>query len=99
MRTLRILASVSVAALLLGAMSCSAGGSARRSVALPMQQHWVAGNAIQHAMVRGDLTTARRAAGTIAEVEEIPGLSWDAGAYLQRMREQAENVANAKSFE
>ena len=99
MRTLRTLAPYGVAVLILGAMSCSAGGTASSPAALPMQQHWAAGNALQHAMVRGDLTAARRAAASIAEVEELPGLSWDAETYLARMRAEALLVQSARTFQ
>lgn len=99
MRTLRTLTPIGVAVLAIGAMSCSTGGTASSPAALPMQQHWEAGNALQHAMVRGDLTAARRAAANIAEVEEIPGLTWDAGPYLARMRTEALAVRSATSFQ
>lgn len=99
MRTLRTLAPFGAAALLLGAVSCATGGTTSSPAALPMQQHWEAGNALQHAMVRGDLTAARRAAGRIAEVEEIPGLTWDAGMYLARMRAEAILVQSARTFD
>lgn len=99
MRTLRTLAPLGVAVLAIGATSCSTGGTASSPAALPMQQHWEAGNALQHAMVRGDLTAARRAAARIAEVEEIPGLTWDAGPYLTRMRTEAIAVRSATSFQ
>lgn len=99
MRTLRTLAPFGAAALILGAASCSAWGTASSPAALPMQQHWAAGNDLQHAMVQGDLAAARRAALAISEVDEIPGLMADAVPYLQGMRVEAEAVRNAPTFE
>lgn len=98
MRTLRTLAPFGAVALMFGVASCSAGGTASSPTALPMQRHWEAGNTLQHAMARGDLTTARRAAASIAEVTSIPGLTWDAGPYLNLMLEEAGKIATATNF-
>lgn len=98
MRILRTLAPFAALALPLAVASCSAGGTASSATALPMQQHWAAGNALQHAMARGDLTAARRAAVSIAEVTSIPGLTWDASPYLNRMLEEAQTVASSANF-
>lgn len=98
MRTLRTLTPIAAAALLVGVASCSSGGTGSSSAVFPMQRHWEAGQALQHAMVRGDLTAARRAAAAIAEVEDIPGLPPDGGAYLTRMRNEAQAVVDAAQF-
>jgi mono/diheme cytochrome c family protein len=64
-----------------------------------MQQHWAAGQALHEAMASGDLTAARRAAATIAEVEDIPGLLPEHGPYLERMRDEAASVSGAQKFD
>ncbi len=98
MRILRALIPAGVLALVLGTLSCSSGGAVHSPAALPMQGHWEAGFALQTALVKGDLTSARRAAADIAEVEEIPGLTWDAGPYLMRVRTEARSIENAAQF-
>lgn len=98
MRALRIVAPLGALALGISAVSCGPAGPNQSPAALPMQQHWDAGQALQTAMARGDLTAARRAAARIAEVQEIPGLEWDAGPYLHRVREAAQAVQSARSF-
>ncbi|MDT8342528.1 MAG: hypothetical protein RQ751_13540 [Longimicrobiales bacterium] len=98
MRPLRIFAPLGAAVLTLGTISCGAGSTASSPAVLPMRQHWEAANVLQRAMVTGDLPIARRAAGRIAEVEQIPGLPADAGPYLNRMRDEARAVAAASTF-
>lgn len=99
MRSIRSLGPLLALGALAALSGCGTAGSSSSETALPMQQHFEASNDLQQAMSRGDLGLARRAALRIAEVTEIPGLTWDAGPYLRRMRLEAETVAGARSFE
>lgn len=98
MKPLRLVALIGSLAPALAGVACGGGTGVTTAAALPMQDHWDAGNALQHAMARGDLTGAREAATRIAEVDAIPGLTWDAGPYLREMRRNAERVRDATSF-
>lgn len=98
MKTSRPVARIGSFAPVLAALACGGGTGTTSSAVLPMQEHWDAGNAVQHAMERGDLGAAREAAARIAEVGEIPGLTWDAGPYLREMRIHAEQIRDAGSF-
>ena len=64
-----------------------------------MQDHWTAAESLQTALARGDLTAARHAADAIAEVDQIAGLSWDAGPYMMRVRREAQAIATADHFQ
>lgn len=99
MTRLRLVALTSSFGLILAGLACGGGSGVNTSAALPMQEHWDAGNALQHAMERGDLQAARAAAARIAEVGEIPGLTWDASPYLREMRVKAEEIRDAATFE
>ena len=98
MKPLRLVALTGSLALAATGAACGGGAGATDSAALPMQEHWAAADALQHAMERGDLEAARRAAARITEVGEIPGLTWDAGPYLRDMRVNAERVRSAANF-
>lgn len=99
MKPIRLLALVGSLAVIFGGLACGGGTGATSSAVLPMQDHWDAGNALQHAMGRGDLAAAREAAARIADAGEIPGLTWDAGPYLREMRVKAEEIRSATRFE
>lgn len=98
MKPLRLVALVGLLTPVFGVGACGGGSGATTSAALPMQEHWDAGLALQHAMERGDLEAARDAAARIADVGQIPGLTWDAGPYLREMRLNAERIRDAASF-
>jgi cytochrome c553 len=98
MKRLPLVALLGSLAPILGVLACGGGTGVTTSAALPMQDHWDAGNALQHAMARGDLEAAREAAERIADVGDIPGLTWDAGPYLRDMRANAEQIQKATSF-
>ncbi len=95
MRSLRFKSLAGLIALPL--IACG-GGATQGPVALPMQDHWEAGQDLWAAMTEGDLATARMAAGRIADVSEVQGLAWDAGPYLRQMRREAQNVEDAADF-
>lgn len=95
MRSLRF---KSLAGLLALPLLACGGGATQGPVALPMQDHWEAGQELWAAMAEGDLASARTAAGRIADVTEVQGLAWDAGPYLRQMRREAENVQRASDF-
>lgn len=99
MKRVRFVALNGALAAVLAGLACGGGSGATTSAALPMQEHWDAGNALQHAMERGDLEAARAAAARIADVGDIPGLTWDASPYLREMRLKAEEIRDAADFQ
>jgi len=75
-----------------GSSTQPTGAAGRRAA---MSGHFLRAKQIQAALIRGDLSAARTAAGKLVEPDQLAGLPPDAQPHLDRLTAAAERVARA----